>query len=262
MLAHLPPFAVDVIRLCIWLALLSAVLLPVERWFALRKTKVTGRALAADLGLYFFNSLVPVMMLGALFAVVAAAARAALPAAFQTAVAALPFAVKLPLAFLVAETGFYWGHRLSHRLPWLWRFHAVHHAPEHLYFLVNTHAHPIDIIVTRLFGMTPLFALGLAGAGAGGGAVSAAVVVLGTAWGFFIHANVRMRLGPLEWLVATPGFHHWHHTAAHPLDRNFAAMLPVLDRVFGTHYLPTGWPVAYGLAESVEESSLLPVEHH
>jgi sterol desaturase/sphingolipid hydroxylase (fatty acid hydroxylase superfamily) len=228
MLAHLPPFAVNVIRLCIWLALLSVILLPIERWIALRKARVTGRALAVDLGLYFFNSLIPAMILSMVFGLVGVATRSVLPPAFQAAMAALPFAVKLPLSFVVAEIGFYWGHRLSH----------------------------------RLFGMTPLFVLGLAGGDAGGGTISAAVVVLGTAWGFFIHANVRVRLGMLEWLVATPGFHHWHHTSEEPLDRNFAAMLPVLDRVFGTHYLPPQWPVAYGLAEPVAESSLLPVEHH
>ena len=263
---QLPAVAMHAARLCVWLALLSLLLVPLERWLAVRKTRPTARAVAVDVALYFFNSIVPTLVLSALFGTFAAATQALVPGALRAAAAALPLAVKLPLAFLVAETGSYWGHRLSHRLPWLWRFHAVHHAPEHLYFMINTHAHPVDIIVTRLFGMAPLYVLGLAGAGVAASAVPAAVVVLGTAWGFFIHANVRVRLGPLEWLVATPCFHHWHHTSTRPLDRNFAATLPVLDRVFGTHYLPDHWPAGYGLAEPVAEpmakSSRLPVEHY
>jgi sterol desaturase/sphingolipid hydroxylase (fatty acid hydroxylase superfamily) len=251
MFAHLSPLALNVARLCVWLALLTLVLVPLERWLALRQVRMTGRRLAADIGLYFFNSIVPAAVLGALFGALAIAVRSIVPGALHAAMAALPFAVKLPLAFLIAETGFYWGHRLSHRLPWLWRFHSVHHAPEHLYFLVNTHAHPVDMIVTRLFGMTPLYILGLADAGAAGSGIPAAVIVLGTAWGFVIHSNLRVRLGPLEWLIATPAFHHWHHTSLAPLDRNFASTLPVLDRLFGTHHLPAHWPAAYGLAEAV-----------
>jgi sterol desaturase/sphingolipid hydroxylase (fatty acid hydroxylase superfamily) len=65
-------------------------------------------------------------------------------------------------------------------------------------------------------------------------------------WGFFIHSNIRVRLGPLEWLLSTPAFHHWHHTRHDHVDRNFAAMLPVLDRIFGTHHLPRSWPSEYG----------------
>ena len=95
----------------------------------------------------------------------------------------------------------------------------------------------------------------VAGAGAAGSGVPAAVIVLGTAWGFVIHANLRVRLGPLEWLVATPAFHHWHHTSLAPLDRNFASTLPVLDRVFGTHHLPAHWPAAYGLADTVRNDA-------
>ncbi len=77
--------------------------------------------------------------------------------------------------------------------------------------------------------------------------MSAMLVLLLTMWGFLIHANLRWRFGPLEWLISTPAVHHWHHTLAEPRDRNYASMLPVLDRIFRTYYLPRGrWPTAYG----------------
>jgi sterol desaturase/sphingolipid hydroxylase (fatty acid hydroxylase superfamily) len=67
-------------------------------------------------------------------------------------------------------------------------------------------------------------------------------------WGFFIHSNVRWRLGPLEWLIATPAFHHWHHTVGEQRDRNYAPMLPWIDRIFGTYHLPRNeWPSGYGI---------------
>jgi sterol desaturase/sphingolipid hydroxylase (fatty acid hydroxylase superfamily) len=76
-----------------------------------------------------------------------------------------------------------------------------------------------------------------------------------TVWGFFIHANVRWRFGPLEWLIATPAFHLWHHTLSEPRDRNFASMLPVWDWMFGTHHLPKGqWPETFGIEEAIPGS--------
>src|SRR4029079_11365913 len=67
----------------------------------------------------------------------------------------------------------------------------------------------------------------------------------------FIHANLRWEFGPLRWLLATPQFHHWHHTAERDaVDKNFAVHLPVIDWLFGTHHLPKGkWPEAYGLSD-------------
>jgi sterol desaturase/sphingolipid hydroxylase (fatty acid hydroxylase superfamily) len=68
----------------------------------------------------------------------------------------------------------------------------------------------------------------------------------------FIHANVRFRLRALDGLVVTPRYHHWHHAAhTEAVDRNFAVHLPLIDRVFGTAYLPEGrWPEVYGIADN------------
>ena len=79
--------------------------------------------------------------------------------------------------------------------------------------------------------------------------IATLLMLLVTFWGFFIHANVRWRFGPLEWLIATPAFHLWHHTLSGPRDRNFASMLPCWDWLFGTSYLPNELPKDYGIDE-------------
>src|ERR1019366_3559188 len=74
------------------------------------------------------------------------------------------------------------------------------------------------------------------------------VILIGTLWGFFIHANERWRFGWLERLISSPGFHHWHHTNEGRISKNYAAMLPWMDKLFGTYYVPKNqWPVKYGI---------------
>jgi hypothetical protein len=71
----------------------------------------------------------------------------------------------------------------------------------------------------------------------------------GTGLGLFIHANVRWRFGPREWLIASPAFHHWHHTNDGPalIDKNYAPLFPWVDCLFGTLYLPPHrHPAVYG----------------
>ena len=153
-------------------------------------------------------------------------------------------------ALVVGEFGFYWGHRWTHEVPLLWRFHSVHHGPVEIDWLVNSHAHPLDIVFVRLCGFVPMYALGLAQPLAGNRIdfVPLLIMMVATAWGFFIHANIKWRFGPLEWLVSTPHFHHWHHTNDQNVDRNYASMLPVMDKLFGTAYLPAKqWPPVYGI---------------
>jgi sterol desaturase/sphingolipid hydroxylase (fatty acid hydroxylase superfamily) len=245
---HVHLFLVEGERLAVWLVLLCAVLVPLERTFSLRPATLLRRGVRVDLCHYFLNSLAVSFLVGVPMAMAAAIARELLPQGVHAAIAAMPGSLRLVLAFAVGETGFYWGHRLAHEWPPLWRFHAVHHGAEHMDFLVNTRAHPVDLLAVRLCGLVPLCVLGLAGPGAiAGTAVPAAVSVVGAAWGFLVHANVRLRFGPLEQVLASPAFHHWHHTLHAPIGRNYAAMLPLLDRLFGTLHLPPGWPEAYGL---------------
>lgn len=79
--------------------------------------------------------------------------------------------------------------------------------------------------------------------------------VAGTIWGFFIHANVGWRFGWLEWIVSTPHFHHWHHTQEDHINRNYASMLPIMDVLFGTSYLPKiHWPAKYGIQATMSSN--------
>jgi sterol desaturase/sphingolipid hydroxylase (fatty acid hydroxylase superfamily) len=222
--------ALQAVQVCSVLLLIVVVFGPLERFFAVRRARFFYPGWTTNLGWYFAGTVTSLAVL------------APISAALN-----LPLGWRMALAMIVGEFGFYWGHRWSHEWPWLWRFHAVHHSAEHIHFLVNTRAHPVDVVFTRLCGLVLLYATGLASPiGDHPALVPALVLFVGSLWSYFIHANVRWRLGPFEELFSSPAFHHWHHTRDDHKDHNYASMLPIYDRLFGTFYLPREWPAAYG----------------
>jgi sterol desaturase/sphingolipid hydroxylase (fatty acid hydroxylase superfamily) len=245
-----------VARLSMWLAIFAAIFVPIERIFALHSQKIFRKEIAVDLGYYFLNGLLPALVLGPPISVAVLAIHHFIPGGVLGAIAAWPIWLKACATMLVGETAYYWAHRLSHEIPCLWRFHAVHHSAEQLDFLVNTRMHPVDLVWSRMIMLTPIFALGLANpVHFGDGVIATSVLLIGSMWGYFIHSNVRWRLGPFEWLLTTPAFHHWHHTNdGKRRDCNYASMFPWLDRVFGTHHLPEAWPARYGIDEPMPNS--------
>jgi sterol desaturase/sphingolipid hydroxylase (fatty acid hydroxylase superfamily) len=248
-------FANDFVHVCAWLLLLAVIFIPLERLWAVQPQKVLRRAVWTDLGYYFVNSLLLSTLLIVPLAAVAWALHAVVPAPLLSLGGNLPFGARLVLGIVVGEFGYYWMHRWMHEVPWLWRFHAVHHSAEHIDWLVGTRAHPVDLVLGRLSGYVPMYVFGLAHPIQNVlDPVSLGVVLVGTIWGFFIHANVRWRLGPLGWLVSTPAFHHWHHTNDEHINRNFSTMLPWVDRIFGTYYMPRNqWPPSYGIDEKLPD---------
>lgn len=248
----MPPLLIDLFRLTLWLVLLALLFAPIERLFMLRRRE-SRRAVIADLGYFYVNGLLPTLFLAGPLALTAAAVRAITPSVYQAAIASLPLGATIVIGLVVAEFGSYFAHRWCHRSPWLWQFHAIHHTPDHLDWLANARAHPVDIVISRLGGLVPLYLLGLdRGSGPHASIAPMIITLIGTVWSFFVHANVRWRFGWLEQLVATPAFHHWHHSNDEHRDHNFAATFPVIDRLFGTLHLPDAFPALYGIDAPVK----------
>jgi sterol desaturase/sphingolipid hydroxylase (fatty acid hydroxylase superfamily) len=244
---HLHTLMLDVSRLAAWLVILCVIFIPLERLFAAHKQKILRKQIGNDLIFYVLSWLLPPVILAPPLLIVGWASSQFIPPGFLSAVAEIPFWERAILALVIGDLGYYWGHRLMHTVPFLWRFHAVHHSAQQLDFLIDTRMHPIDTAFGRLAGLIPVYATGLGAPTEAGSMVPVAITLAGTMWGFFIHANLRWRYGPLEWVIGTPPFHRWHH-AVTPCHQNYASLLPWIDMIFGTYHSPKGqFPVAYGI---------------
>jgi sterol desaturase/sphingolipid hydroxylase (fatty acid hydroxylase superfamily) len=248
-MASLHAFLLNILKSSLWLAILVVVFVPLERCFAVHTYKPLRKGIGTDLCYYFLNSLLPAVILSVPAALLGWSVRHVIPGSVLALTAPLPFWAKALAGFVAGEVGYYWGHRWSHEIPFLWRFHAIHHSAEEVDFLVNSRAHPLDMVFSRFCMIVPMYILGLAGPtnAAGGSTLPVLLTLIGITWGFCIHANLRWSFGPLEWLVSTPKFHHWHHTKTGLIDHNYASTFPWLDRLFGTHNLPKEWPESYGI---------------
>lgn len=259
--------ALNIFRLCVWLVLLSIIFIPLERLTPQNRQKVFRKEFLIDVGHYFLNSLLPQLMLVLPLSIIASVVHHLQPLGIYGWIEKMPFLWRFVLTIIVGDFGGYWIHRWSHEIPFLWRFHCIHHSAKEMDWLVNTRAHPFDMFFTRLFALIPVYLLGLAQpASKTADLVPMLYVFVGTIWSFLIHANVCWRFGFLEKWISTPAFHHWHHTNDDPkyIDKNYAAILPVMDIIFGTFYLPKNrWPSQYGIdmpvASSFTEQILQPL---
>ncbi|WP_299459159.1 sterol desaturase family protein [uncultured Microscilla sp.] len=170
-----------------------------------------------------------------------------IPAEFQLLLRNQAWWLQAIEVIVLSDLFIYWGHRLQHKVGFLWRFHKVHHSAEHLDWLAAHREHPLDSIYTIGLINLPAFIIGfpletLAG-----------VVAFRGIWAIYIHSNVRLPLGPLRMLIGAPELHHWHHD----LDRdagNYANISPLMDIIFGTYICPDKEPERFGIKEEFPKS--------
>jgi sterol desaturase/sphingolipid hydroxylase (fatty acid hydroxylase superfamily) len=144
-----------------------------------------------------------------------------------------PILAQLALGLVVAELVEYSWHRAQHEVPWLWRFHATHHSAPRLYWLNAARFHPIDLFFASIMKLVPLALLGA------GAPVLALVNLFSAVHGAFQHANVPVRLGPLNWIVSMSELHRWHHSqVVEESNANYGGNLIVWDVLLGTRFLP------------------------
>jgi ornithine lipid hydroxylase len=196
--------------------------------------------LRTDLTYVIANSAVhPLLRAGVFFVFtpLAAAGLAVWPAAW-------PLAAQVVLAVLIRELAHYWLHRYTHRRGrLLWRFHAIHHSPGRLYWLNASRMHVGNLAADAVAGIGPLILLG-----AGADVMTMTGLIIG-GMNMFSHANIDLRVGPLNWIFSLPELHRWHHARdTRVANHNYGDVLIVFDVLFGTRYAPAGEPFPAGAA--------------
>lgn len=142
-----------------------------------------------------------------------------------------PTAVKCIVTYILVDFVSYVSHCTRHRVDWLWLFHATHHSQEAMNPLTNLRSHPVDQIASRMFHIIPAFVLG------GEAEFWFWFSGIDNLWGYFVHADVKINLGPLKYVFVTPQYHRIHHSIERRhWNKNFSDRLVIWDYLFCTRY--------------------------
>lgn len=142
---------------------------------------------------------------------------------------------------LLGDLIFYWTHRLAHTVPWMWRFHAIHHSTRHMRATSALRAHPGEAYV-QLIQMVPLYLMGFPLE------VLISILPVAMLYAMLIHSNAPLRLGPLRYVLNSPAFHRWHHALdVRDGTRNYAGWFPAFDLLFGSFTMPDHAPPELGI---------------
>jgi sterol desaturase/sphingolipid hydroxylase (fatty acid hydroxylase superfamily) len=145
------------------------------------------------------------------------------------------WSIAAQVAFFVVthDLYIYTFHRLQHRVPLLWRLHEAHHSVPQVDWLSGSRSHAIEILINQTIEFAPIVFLGATPA------VAALKGTISAIWGMFIHSNLDVRLGPLQYVFNGPELHRWHHADDPAVyNKNFATKLALWDWLFGTAYFP------------------------
>lgn len=144
--------------------------------------------------------------------------------------------------FVLHDFYIYWFHRLQHRSRILWRIHEAHHTVVDVDWLAGSRSHALEILINQTIEFLPMVILGARPE------VPILKGVVDALWGMYIHSNINVRSGSLQYVINGPEMHRWHHAREVTEGGiNFGTKLAVWDWLFGTAQLPRTKPGGYGL---------------
>ncbi len=157
----------------------------------------------------------------------------------------------LVLLFLLTHDLYiYWFHRWQHHNKVLWRTHEAHHSVKTVDWLAGSRSHALEIIINQTVEFAPIvFLLDNK---------TAAVVIpikalIDAMWGMWIHANIDVNLGKLQYFINGPQMHQWHHANHREVFyANYATKFAFFDWIFGTGFLPGLKPLKYAILKPRE----------
>ncbi len=222
--------------------LMAIIYVPLERLWPQYPNQGTFRKDWSLDVVYFMSTHLPIQALS--FLVLLPATQAVkyvgVPA-LQHLIARLPWLLQFFLAVVVADIAEYFIHLALHKVPFLWRFHSIHHSSKALDWIAGSRSHFVDDTLVRGFILAPLM-LGFSQS------IILAYLIFVTLHATWTHCNFGPNVNWLEKFLVMPRYHHWHHTSQKEgIDKNFAIHFPWIDRMFGTYYYPDEWPEKYGL---------------
>lgn len=154
------------------------------------------------------------------------------------------------LLFVVTHDFYiYWFHRWQHNNKVLWRTHEAHHSPKSVDWLSGARSHSLEILINQTVEFAPIILLGAAPE------VAIYKGMISAIWGMFIHSNIDIRLGKLQYFINGPEMHRWHHSddGGREFQNNYSTKLAIWDWIFGTAFFPdpeVRKPKLYGLSDT------------
>jgi len=232
--------------------LMAVIYVPLERLWPQYPMQGTFRKEWTLDVVYFMSTHFPIQILSFLVLLPATLATKYLGVpVLQHLIARVPWILQFFLAVVVADVAEYFIHLAFHKVPFLWRFHAVHHSSKALDWIAGSRSHFVDDTLVRGFVLVPLM-LGFSQT------IILVYLIFVTLHATWVHCNFAPNAKWLEQFLVMPRYHHWHHTSQKEgIDKNFAIHFPWIDRLFGTYYYPQAWPEHYGLDGETISSTFL-----
>jgi len=144
-----------------------------------------------------------------------------------------PVAVQVLFFLVVHDFYIYWFHRAQHHSKLLWRTHEAHHSNKEVDWLAGTRSHVLEIIINQTVEFAPIVLLGA------NPIVVPIKALIDAVWGMYIHSNIDVRSGKLQYFINGPEMHQWHHSNDRAVFyANYSTKFAIWDWLFGTAYLP------------------------